>query len=595
MKTKRSFVMAAILFAGLSVCLSAQAAPGHHKYSRYRLIDLGTFGGPQSYVSFPNFYAKVLNNRGMVAGYADTPDPDPFPDFCFDEDCFTAHAFLRGRGPKRDLGTLPGGASSAAFSIAENGLIAGISQNGETDPLAPGFPQFRGVLWRRGQITDLGTLDGGYETLASAVNSRGQLVGLATNTIPDPDSMFGLGFQTRAFLWHNGTMRDLGTLGTGTDAVALFVNERGQVGGDSYISSQPSQVCADAEVGTLATGAFLWDRGAMINLGSFGGTCTFVQDMNNRGQVVGGSRLAGDEQQHPYLWSNGTMRDLGTFGGNLGDATAVNDAGQAVGWATDPTDTAFAALWRQGTAKNLGTIRGDAFSFALDINEAGQVIGLSVPPDTDFFHARAFLWQKGGPMVDLKSLVSPPTNLLINAPETINDRGEIAGMALDADENLHAILLVPCGANEGCSDFDPGEEAAVEGELPARPALSNNDSSRLSALLKPRLAVLKHPFLEAARTNTTAGSDVCTRCCGPCYGVALTPRSLSFTAVVGTKSAPQKATLMNVGIYPVHVGAFRLPDPSYRTTIARAHCRGTHPVGFLSSSRLERKGQRAVG
>ena len=45
------------------------------------------------------------------------------------------------------------------------------------------------------------------------MNNRGQVVGLALNTIPDPFSYFGLGTQTHAFLWQNGVMSDLGTLG----------------------------------------------------------------------------------------------------------------------------------------------------------------------------------------------------------------------------------------------------------------------------------------------------------------------------------------------------------------------------------------------
>ena len=63
----------------------------------------------------------------------------------------------------KDLGALPGGGSSAAASISNNGLVAGLSQNGEIDPLLPAFslppfPEIRAVLWRNGQIIDLGTL-----------------------------------------------------------------------------------------------------------------------------------------------------------------------------------------------------------------------------------------------------------------------------------------------------------------------------------------------------------------------------------------------------------------------------------------------------
>ena len=150
---------------------------------------------------------------------------------------------MGGRNGKKDLGVLPGGASSDTTWIAENGLVSGDSQNGELDPLVPGIPEIRAVLWRHGQIIDLGTLEGGYESISTSVNSRAQVVGLATDGVADPNSMVGFGYQTRAFLWQQGVMRDLGTLGSGTDAVAGLINERGQVLGWSYTDSNPSDIC----------------------------------------------------------------------------------------------------------------------------------------------------------------------------------------------------------------------------------------------------------------------------------------------------------------------------------------------------------------
>ncbi len=148
---------------------------------RYKLIDMGTFGGPQSYLNNGNDgqnSATVLNSRGTLAGWADTPTPDPFPSFCFDDDCFVSHAFQWHAGVRTDLGALTDGMSSQANWISASGLIAGVSENGEIDPLIPGLPELRAVLWRNGGITDLGTLpNGGYESFAAAANSRDQVVG----------------------------------------------------------------------------------------------------------------------------------------------------------------------------------------------------------------------------------------------------------------------------------------------------------------------------------------------------------------------------------------------------------------------------------
>jgi probable HAF family extracellular repeat protein len=136
-----------------------------------------------------------------------------------------------------DLGALAGGSSGTAW-ISENGLIVGSSENGVLDPLS-GYVEADAVLWMKGQIIKLGSL-GGTFSLAVAVNNRAQAVGFAQNAISDPFSMLGLGTQTRAFRWEHGVMQDLGTLG-GPDAMAFFVNERGQVAGQTLTIPRPTQ------------------------------------------------------------------------------------------------------------------------------------------------------------------------------------------------------------------------------------------------------------------------------------------------------------------------------------------------------------------
>lgn len=424
------------------------------KTPRYRVIDLGTFGGPASYLQ--NGFDGILNNHGTLAGFSNTSVPDPF---CFVPNCVATHAFRLKNGKLKDLGTLPGGDVSQAVWTSETGLIAGMSQNGEIDPLVPGFAEVRAVLWRNGKITDLGTLpQGGFESLAGAVNNRGQVVGAAVTTIPDPCSLFGGFPQTRAFLWQDGAMEDLGTLG-GPDALAELINDRGQVAGASYTSEiNPATTCPELH-------PFLWHNSSMVDLGTLGGTFADVRAMNQRGQVVGFSNLAGDLISHPFLWTSGHLIDLGTLGGDTGLTNWINDRGDIVGKADLPGPSPQlhdAVLWRNGKTIDLGVLPGDSCSNAYFVNAHGQIVGTSENQEACLIPVgqHAVLWEHSGRMVDLNTLIPPGASLDLTLAFAINDRGEIAGIGVppgcppqDYELCGHAYMLIPCEHDDECTNI----------------------------------------------------------------------------------------------------------------------------------------------
>jgi probable HAF family extracellular repeat protein len=419
---------------------------GHdQRHVRYRLVDLGTLGGPNS----SEWESPLMNNHGTITGASDTADSDPNAPNCYNPDCFVNHAYIWRKGILSDLGGLPGGFGSEGTGINEYGQISGQSLNGLIDPLL-GTPAGVAVVWESdGRIVDLGTL-GGNQSLAANLNNRGQIVGAAANTIPDEFSMFGWGTQTRAFLWQKGTMRDLGTLG-GPDAFAIFVNAHGQVAGVAYTSSTPNPV-----TGTPTQDPFLWENGRMKDLGTLGGTQGFVNAFNNRGQVAGESNLAGDLTSHPFLWDGRTLKDLGTFGGSVGFATALNDLGEVAGGARTADDEALHGFfWTNGVMKDLGTINDDTCSVVHWMNAQGLVVGTSGDCD-GVFEQHGFLSLQGGPLIDLNDFVPPRSDLVITDGETINDRGEIAGSGMLPNGDFHAIVLIPCtevSANQdGCRE-----------------------------------------------------------------------------------------------------------------------------------------------
>src|SRR5271165_3513371 len=351
--------------------LSQNSTPKHQKY---RLVDLGTFGGPQSFY-FSSPVVKSVNNLGTAVGGADTSIQDPFYPNCDTPDCLLLRAFQWKNGALTDLGTVPLGNSSSAGWVTDTGEIMGGSDTGAIDPLT-GIPENIAFVWKDGAVTSLGTLEGGSFSFGNAMNNRGQVVGAAPNTIPDPFSYL-FGTQTRAFLWNKGVMHDLGTLG-GPDGWAASINEFGQVAGWAYTDSTPNPV-----TGVPTQHPFLWTNGTMQDLGTLGGTLGVVGaraggsggGLNNRGQVIGTMNLAGDLTHHPFLWDRGVLTDLGTLGGTNGEAYWINDASQIVGRADIAGSTDHhAVLWKNGRITDLGVAAGWPCSTAIDINARGQVI-----------------------------------------------------------------------------------------------------------------------------------------------------------------------------------------------------------------------------
>src|SRR6266705_5198992 len=124
-------ITAITVFAALAIPVRL-AAQGH---IRYKVVDVGTLGGPNSSLPgsfFEGIATESLSGAGTFAGQADTATPDPFAPNCFNPDCLVSHAIQWRDGVLTDLGALPGPGdlSSITSWMSTNGLIAGFSQNG---------------------------------------------------------------------------------------------------------------------------------------------------------------------------------------------------------------------------------------------------------------------------------------------------------------------------------------------------------------------------------------------------------------------------------------------------------------------------------
>jgi probable HAF family extracellular repeat protein len=479
MKSKVLVCVVMVLLVTLAPTVGTSAQSGQipvAQHHRYKAVDLGTFGGPGSTV---NCCAHQITARGDVVGSADTSAANPNPG-CFNgplggADCNVNQAFLWRDGTLTDLGALPGGYNSFSQAVNARGAVVGSAENGVTDPVL-GIAEFEAVLWQHGRITNLGTL-GGNESLASDINDRGQVVGAAANAVADPASMFGFATQTRPFLWKDGVMRDLDTLG-GTDGVAFMMNKRGQIAGQFYVP------------GTTNIDSIFWDEdGNAVDIGSLGGTNSNCPTcgpwfMNNRGQVVGNSTLAGDAAHHGFVWGQETLTDLGTLGGNNSEANWINDSGLVVGRADVPGSlTHHGFLWKHGLMTDLGVIGGDACSTAYAVNSSGVIVG---DAGICFVGGRAWLSENGGPMVDLNDLAVPGSGLHLQDARLINDQGEIVCTGVLANGDRHAVLLVPVDDDDSATRGTAATQNPAPHYAPNR-AQPPNQSLRMNRYRLPSL------------------------------------------------------------------------------------------------------------
>ena len=302
-----------------------------------------------------------------------------------------------------DLGDLAD-CGSWANALNDSGHVAGWSANAVGTSKA--------FLYRDGVMLDLGIGESGRSSYAMSVNNSGQVVG-------HYDVLVGGGVVTHPFEYKDGVLTDLGFDG----CAAFGNNDRGQIVGAQAVGS--------------AEHAFLYYEGAMNDLGTLGGTNSRAYEVNESGQVAGYSDTAGGFT-HAFLYSASGMTDLGTLGGYLSLGYAINDSGEVVGYSSmTASGVVHAFLYTGGIMKDLGTIGGTG-SFARDINKAGQVVG-SARTATGSTHAILY---DGDTMYDLNSLIPAASGWELGEARGINEFGQIVGWG-GIGGGTHAFLLTP--------------------------------------------------------------------------------------------------------------------------------------------------------
>ena len=233
------------------------------------------------------------------------------------------------------------------------------------------------------------------------------------------------------------------------------------------------------------------------DLGVLAGTTSSGRGINAAGDVVGRSTIA-DGSTSAALWKNGSTADLGSLGAGRGIAFAVNDAGQAVGSSRSlPGSQTHATLWTGNAVTDLGTL-GGTDSFAYAINNAGKTVGYSTIRANNAI-AHAVLWY-AGQLVDLN-----PAGYSASVANGINFGGRIAGYAQPVNTRIsHAVAW----GSAGFTDLGTlgGVNSQATGINDAGQVVgSSNTTGNLAyhaALWNAGAVTDLNSFLDAAQANT---------------------------------------------------------------------------------------------
>ena len=175
-------------------------------------------------------------------------------------------------------------------------------------------------------------------------------------------------------------------------------------------------------------------------LDSLGGAGSIAYDINDLGQIVGESLLAGDSVSHATIWNNGVASDLGGLSaGDNSVAWAINNNGVAVGSNDLSTGERTAALFQGGSVTDLGaTVGAQGNSVAWDINDSGVVVG-QAPINPGF--GKGFVWDAANGA----QAVGTIPGYQGGANKAINNDGVIVGHSFFFGDPDDATLALPDG------------------------------------------------------------------------------------------------------------------------------------------------------
>jgi probable HAF family extracellular repeat protein len=334
-----------------------------------------------------------------------------------------------------DLGTL-GGSFSSAAAVNNKRQVVGRSWRNDL-PECLGSEEDRpceyAFLWQGGQLTDLGHAQpNGLRTYPTAINAKGVVVGFEELPAPAGDNFSVL--LNRPFVYLSGVFQTLPLL-SGKDTaegLALAVNVKGVATGFSQ---------EDNRAQTLVT----WTDGVVERGAVDKGVYRRGLGINKQGTIAGWQYLPNSfRPSNAFVQQRGKVVNLSAADTEIwSEAMDINDAGLVVGNQADAAfRSGFATEWRleKGAWVNrrIGALKGHDHSTLNRVNNSGVSVGYSEDSANGIQRAIAVF---DGQLVDLSALLQLSPAVLTNATG-INDLGDIVGEARFNGGPPHAFLLL---------------------------------------------------------------------------------------------------------------------------------------------------------
>ena len=294
-------------------------------------------------------------------------------------------------------------------------------------------------------MIDVGSLPDADYCQPSAINNAGEITGIVYDYSPRPGDTSPN--EVRLFLWSKGKMLELGSFG---EAVGL--NDQGQVVGQ--------KMWPDGQHG------FVYAHGKMQEIKNpLGPRYSTVNAINGKGQMAGvafGSSgpPSGPPNRadiHALFWDKAGVSEIhlpqrsgfSTGGGPV----ALNEAGQVVLNADDLDEPGAQSavgvlsrcyVWQNGIATELGPMPGFSLR-GVALNNKGQIVGNATKINKTGIYPHTditfpFLWQSGL-LYDLNSLTRHP-GWTLNHVSGLNNKGQIVGTGI-FNGHLRVFLLTP--------------------------------------------------------------------------------------------------------------------------------------------------------